>query len=109
MNNGKLLVPLIEHYNGSQWSVVSTPNLHVSSSIDLNAVIALAANNVWIAGGVIDTSALLEHWDGSKWSVVVGPQASNYMEIYSITAYANTVWGDGTAYGEGLMAGYYCQ
>ncbi len=40
---------LIEHWNGSQWSVVPSPN--PSSSINLlEAVTAVAANDVWAVG-----------------------------------------------------------
>lgn len=71
---------LIEHWNGTRWSVVSAPS---PSSVNGNAlwgVTALRADDVWAVGsvdGVLDTSAsttpLVAHWDGSTWVQVSAP------------------------------------
>src|SRR5689334_20790485 len=65
---------LIEHWNGSRWSVVPSPN--PSSSVNMiNAVAAVSANDVW-AVGTAPTSTntvLILHWNGVAWSVVPNP------------------------------------
>ncbi len=96
------LQTLIEHWDGTQWSIVSSPN----SSLPINqlrGVTAISANNVWAVGSGSmlggPTQTLIEHWDGTKWSVVASPnttQIANY--LYSVTAIAaNDVWAVGSA------------
>src|SRR4051812_28948857 len=55
-----------------QLSVVTTPNYPTSSN-HLNAVAALAADNVWAVGdyydGVTDRT-VIQHWTGSFWGFV---------------------------------------
>jgi hypothetical protein len=69
--------PLIEHFNGTTWRVVSSPLPKFGG--ELNAVAALASNNVWAVGQMNSTSTaggfpiaipLIEHWDGTHWSIV---------------------------------------
>jgi hypothetical protein len=40
---------LTEHWNGSQWSIVSSPNSGKYSN-ELYGVVAVSANNIWAAG-----------------------------------------------------------
>src|SRR5436189_2891803 len=61
---------LIEHWDGTHWSVVNSPNTSASINI-LEAVAAVTTNDVWAVGvGIIgsSTTALLEHWNGTAWS-----------------------------------------
>src|SRR5437667_5144752 len=65
---------LIEHWNGSRWSVVSSPN--PSSSVNkLNAVAAVLPNDVWAVGTAPTPTktVLILHWNGVVWSVVSNP------------------------------------
>ena len=59
---------LIEHWNGSRWSVVPSPN--PSSSVNMiNAVAAVSANDVWAVGTAptpTDTVFLVQMLD-RKW------------------------------------------
>jgi hypothetical protein len=75
--------PLIEHFNGTSWSVVKSPLPTFGG--ELNGVAAVASNNVWAvgqrnsfstAGGFPITIPLIEHWDGTRWSVVSSPNPS---------------------------------
>ena len=65
---------LVEHWDGSAWSVVASPNQGTSSNY-LYGVTAISASNVWAVGSyngsVVQT--LVEHWNGSAWSVVSSP------------------------------------
>jgi hypothetical protein len=70
-------VMLAEHWNGSAWSQVPTPNV-VRFDEKLNAVSAAAANDVWAVGSINQTSfkhtdPLAAHWDGTSWTIVPTP------------------------------------
>lgn len=72
--------PLAEHWDGTAWSKVKTPNPRRFStdSNALNAVAVLSANDVWAVGTHFDNGhtsikPLIEHWDGTRWRVVQNP------------------------------------
>jgi hypothetical protein len=64
----------------------------------LNAVVALAANNVWAVGGMSTSKhfglqVLIEHWDGQRWQTVM-PDLEG--ELCAISAdSANDIWAVG--------------
>jgi hypothetical protein len=63
---------LIEHYDGTSWSIVSSPNPG-SASNSLLAVSALANDDIWAAGFTSDGlgyASLILHYDGTSWSKV---------------------------------------
>ncbi len=49
-SNAPYLIPLIEHYNGISWSIVSSPYVPSSPFNQLNGVMAISANDVWAVG-----------------------------------------------------------
>jgi hypothetical protein len=63
---------LIEHWNGSAWSVVRSPSAGQLSV--LGAVAAVSSKDVWAVGSFFNFSGNqqtpIEHWNGSKWSTV---------------------------------------
>lgn len=86
---------LIEHWDGSQWSVVPSP----TSTGSLNSVTAISTNNVWAVGmtGNGPSASLIEHWDGSQWSIVQHPAPSDdRVELYGVAAVSATdIWAVG--------------
>lgn len=97
---------VIEHWNGSQWSIVPSPSPGRASV--LTAVTAISMNDVWAAGSYLGTSSgigestLTMHWNGIQWSVVPSPNTSisSYPQnnLYSVSAAsANDVWAVGAA------------
>ncbi|HEX7734202.1 MAG TPA: hypothetical protein VF458_05055 [Ktedonobacteraceae bacterium] len=66
----------------------------------LNAVLALAPDNVWVAGYTHTGSnydTLVEHWNGKNWSVVAspdpGPNKQRENDLYAIASTpAGKVW-----------------
>ncbi len=79
---------LVEHWDGSRWSVVATPALPPSVPGDvpyarLDDVAASGPNDVWVVGETSITSpaaasdTLVEHWDGAKWSVASTPDVAS--------------------------------
>jgi len=93
---------LIEHWNGTSWQVVSSPNLG-SGDNKLNGVTAASANNIWAVGNFYNTNSrtyqtLTEHWNGSSWSIVtsrnVAGSVSNILKgVASLSA--SNVWAIG--------------
>jgi hypothetical protein len=91
-------VTLIEHWNGTRWSVIPSPNPS-STQNALNAVVAVAPNDVWAVGfaAIGSNPILIEHWDGASWSVVPAPPSSKPItDLTAISAVsANDVWAVG--------------
>ncbi|MEO8289176.1 MAG: S-layer homology domain-containing protein [Chloroflexota bacterium] len=92
---------LVEHWNGSAWSVVPSPNAAVDDNF-LTGVAAVGANDVWAVGYYDDPNsgrnrALIEHWNGSTWSVVPGANVNaDYTALSAVAAVgANDVWAVG--------------
>ena len=104
--NGNGSLTLIEHWNGTQWKVVPSPNVNNSLTDSLSGVIAIAANNIWAVGGYNNASnnalTLIEHWNGTKWSVVNSPSpgsiASDPLAVARVPVTHN-VWSVGFTLG----------
>jgi hypothetical protein len=95
--------PLSMHWNGTQWSIIATPNVGAENS-RLKSVAAVSASDVWAVGYHEPTQAgyaqtLVEHWDGTQWSVVSSPNAGPYHN-YLYGAFADSA-------GHVLAVGYY--
>ena len=92
---------LIEHWNGSNWSIVKSPNR--ASQNGLNGVAAVTANNIWAVGSSSNTSnsaqTLIEHWNGSTWSIVKSPSPGSGVVSLSDVAVVSTnnVWAAGSS------------
>lgn len=96
-DGGSPELTLTEHWNGTTWSLVSSPN-GSGHNDSLNAVAAVASNDVW-AVGADDTQALTEHWNGSAWSVVPSPTLSSGTSplLVGVAAISsNDVWAVGS-------------
>jgi hypothetical protein len=85
---GFFVAPLVEHWNGREWSVVD-----VSSPDTINnalvAVSARAPDDVWAVGRYFSCGvarALVEHWDGSAWRIVSSPPADTDAELLGLAA-----------------------
>jgi hypothetical protein len=80
---------LVEHWNGSAWSVVPSPNPSndpLYGANQLNDVRAFAPNDVWAVGWqwVPSGSApLVERWDGRRWRVSKTPD-TGFKELQAL-------------------------
>ena len=67
---------LIEHFDGSAWTVVPSPNANNTGNV-LASVSANSPDDVWAVGDQvapgIEVRTLALHFDGSAWSVVPTP------------------------------------
>ncbi|HEY1915921.1 MAG TPA: hypothetical protein VGH27_10145 [Streptosporangiaceae bacterium] len=66
---------LTEHYNGTTWSIVDSPNVNGATDNQLTGVAAPSANVAWAFGDTNPggtTVTLREHWNGTKWALAQG-------------------------------------
>lgn len=88
---------LIEHWDGTSWSVVKSPNAGFFATLD--GMVATSRSDVWAVGSYgrhqYDDPTLIEHWDGASWSIVPSPNGGSYTvnNLYSASAVsANDIW-----------------
>ena len=93
---------LIEHWNGKQWSIVSSPSPGSFSNI-LTAITALSSNNIWATGNYRETKdgsskALIIHWNGKEWDIDATLAPANFSNtLNGITALSpDNIWAVGT-------------
>ncbi|HEX9987286.1 MAG TPA: S-layer homology domain-containing protein [Chloroflexia bacterium] len=89
--------PLVEHWQGSAWSIVETP---VFYQAQLWGVTGIAADDVWAVGDYDNETTyqpLILHWDGSVWSQIASPAPGTFGTLRGIAANsASDVWAVGT-------------
>jgi hypothetical protein len=80
-------VTLAEHWDGTQWSVVPTPELPGPAA--LRSIAIAGPHDVWAVGDYQDPNAfdasrigLIEHWDGTRWSIVPNGIVPDYSDGY---------------------------
>lgn len=81
---------LIEHWNGTSWSVLpSTTGL-------LYGVSVLSSNNVWTVG-LNSGKTLVEQWNGTQWNIIPSPNPGAFgNRLASVTALSPTdIWAVG--------------
>lgn len=88
---------LVEHWDGTQWHIVSSPNLGNGNN-KLYSVSAVSANDVWAVGYSPGPVALIMHWDGVQWSIIPNPnppgtQLSTLLGVSALSP--NDVWAVG--------------
>lgn len=104
--SGGLPQTLIEHWNGTIWNIVPSPNAAGSGANELNGVSVGSATNVWAVGQSYSTTGataqtLIERWDGTAWSIVPSPNVSgaNFSLLSGVAAVS-----DGWAWAVGLSS-----
>jgi hypothetical protein len=117
---------LTEHWDGSRWSIVSSPDPSRSLN-SLTSVAAAESDNVWAvgvmqppeaaqvaAGGYqqardpvqIGTNGLILHWDGQTWRDSSFPKLGQHQILLGVTAYSvRDVWAVGVFVGESIDQG----
>ena len=73
---------LIEHFDGTSWVVVPSPNVGLNSANQSNRLLGLtanSANDIWAFGSYFTAEGsghqmtLLLHWDGATWTIASSP------------------------------------
>ena len=90
--------PLVEHWNGHRWSVVSTPVSTVASVV-LEGV-AVSGGQVWVDGEADSPDAgrpIIEHLQNGHWSTAnLSGVGSIWTMLYGIAVTGDTVFATGT-------------
>ena len=93
---------LIEHWNGTAWSIVASPTpgayplLNAVAGRSASDVYAVGSNEPSVNGGV--QQGLILRWNGSTWSADADPTAGTYSPLYA----AATVPGAGQEWAAGV-------
>jgi len=95
---------LVEHWTGSAWSVVPSPNPSndpLYGANQLYDVRAFAPNDVWAAGWQwtpIGSAPLIERWDGRRWKVSRTPTDA-FRELQALDGTSSKdIWAVGHAF-----------
>src|SRR5258707_11649263 len=93
---------LTEHWDGSQWKFVPSPNPGTQYNI-LQGVAGTSATDVWAVGYQSSasnaTQALIEHWNGSSWNAIPAPDlGKDNGQLNGVAAVtASDAWAPGTS------------
>jgi hypothetical protein len=92
---------LTEHWNGTAWSTVASPN--PAASDQLTGVSAVSATDAWAVGNGSSGGTIL-HWNGSKWATTPEPDGSTAYFLDGVTAISATdAWAVGDDSGQTLI------
>jgi hypothetical protein len=93
---GNLSFPLVEHWDGTTWSVIPNPQDVLQSQI--HGIAAVAPDDIWFVGQTWNggDQAYILHWDGVSLQSVPPANPSLYVSLWSVAAAsANDVWAVG--------------
>jgi hypothetical protein len=107
---------LAEHWNGTKWSIVHTPQPGTPTA-QLNSITAVGSNAVWSAGfsenpACICGQTIVDFWNGSAWSRLKTPNPGIADFLSGISAVsAKEIWAVGNEwpnqqYSEALILGW---
>ncbi len=91
---------LIEHWNGTQWEIISSPNIGDHKNV-LYDITAISPRDIWAAGyydaGDWVERELFLHWNGDQWSTIApGDVTSPGRSIHGLSAISpDNVWAVG--------------
>jgi hypothetical protein len=79
----------IEQWNGTSWSIVSSPLTNNSS---LNGIAAISASDILAVGEVNSNSAtLVEQWNGTSWTIISSPNPGTAQNaLFGVTALSDS-------------------
>src|SRR5207253_5039876 len=78
-NAGNFYQTLVDHWDGTSWTIVPSPSSAVQDSL-FNAVGCASTSECWavgyyneLRGGASVSQSLIEQWDGTSWTTVTAP------------------------------------
>ena len=95
---------LFEHWNGSRWTVATSPTPLMSAQF-ASGITAISPDNVWAVGmdETGNSKNLAAHWNGTAWSIVPTPDITNAGDVQDLLTgvssdAAGDVWASGYAH-----------
>jgi hypothetical protein len=79
-NTGSTYQTLIERWDGSSWSIVSSPNIGSGQDNSPDGIACDSSGGCWVVGDYnngVTYQTLIERWDGSSWTVFSSPNSSS--------------------------------
>jgi len=98
-SNPDATLTLAEHYDGTGWSVVPTPNTGPNFATLFG--VAARGGQAWAVGVRLDRNyrdrALVESWDGTGWRIADNPQPGTQRDLFYAASATSTrdVWAVG--------------
>ena len=98
---------LVEEWNGTGWSIVTSPNETTTNDNYLNGVSCTSTTFCMAAGYYYTGSTyqtLIEEWNGTSWSIVTSPNTGTTVlnALYGVSCMSSSVcWAVGTSAGSG--------
>jgi hypothetical protein len=100
---------IVEHFDGTSWTIFSSPQFPPPDIASLNSVTAVSTNDIWAGGELFEDPyafPLLEHFDGNSWTQFQPPVTD--CDVWGISADAtNDGWAVGSTLGGGTCALHY--
>jgi hypothetical protein len=93
MNANDQVVPLLEHWNGTKWSVSPGAIGAGSGRSQILSIAAISPADVWALASAGENPPVIEHWNGTQWSIVSLPVSGNVQSLSAVSA--NEVWAVG--------------
>jgi hypothetical protein len=85
---------LIEHWDGTRWSVVPSPV--IPGGAGLAAVATAGPADAWAVGALESGGGLIEHWDGRSWTLIPSPSLGLAGQLRGVAALTpDSVWAVG--------------
>ena len=78
-SGGGVAQTLVEKWNGTSWSIVSSANVSPTQSSVLTGIACNSSSDCWASGAFLNGSVaqtLIEHWNGATWAIVSSPNTS---------------------------------
>lgn len=86
---------LIEHWDGTSWEIVASPNPISANYSFLYSVTCVSSTQCWTVGTYNNGSVfqtLIERWDGTSWTIVASPNSSTTRDaiLYAVTCVSSS-------------------
>ncbi len=84
---------LVEHWNGTAWSIVASPHPQDGADRSLSAVTCTSTTDCVAVGSAraFTSRTLVEHWNGTAWSIVASPSSpSSSVDLTGVSCTAST-------------------
>ncbi len=88
------LATLTAHWDGKDWTVVSSPNL--TQENELRAISAISSTDIWAVGCTacgadigVNQTGVIEHWDGKQWTINPSPLIGRGVSPFGVLAFSS--------------------
>lgn len=78
---------VVEHWNGTRWSIMASPNPPGTENTILQGVSCPSTQSCFAVGGQGSDRTVAEHWNGSRWSMmaIANPSGSTSNGLYAVS------------------------